>query len=159
MDFDTWEGETDRLLNSVARTDRDRVKDLLDRAAEAARAQNLRQAARELGEIRRITVGADLFRSWDEGIWCFSSLIRIVRRLSAETAVPPEYQPLLDAIPSARMDEPMTPAQKEFWYGSATAEVGGQIMMVGGEGGAPWKGCAVLLGVLAAVGLAAIWSR
>ncbi|MBI2921370.1 MAG: hypothetical protein HYY18_09835 [Planctomycetes bacterium] len=158
MDFDTWEGETDRLLNSVARTDRDRVQDLLDRAAAAARAQNLRQAAHELGELRRITVGAELFRSWDEGIWCFSSLIRIVRALSAETAVPPEYQPLLDAIPSARMDEPMTPAQKEFWYGSPNAEVGGQILLVGGGNAAPGKGCAVLLVILAAVAAVAAWN-
>ncbi|MBI2921367.1 MAG: hypothetical protein HYY18_09820 [Planctomycetes bacterium] len=36
LDFDTWEGETDRLLNSVARTDRDRLQDLLDRTAAAS---------------------------------------------------------------------------------------------------------------------------
>lgn len=148
-DFDTWDGEMDRLLHAVGSEGRERIEGLLNRAAEAARGGRLREAAVTLEEARRVMVGNGLFRSWDEGIWCFSSLIRQIRRMSQEEPVPEEYQACLDAIPSARMDEPMTAAQKAFWYGSPSAPVGGEIRIVPPEP-AGKGGCLVLVAAAAA---------
>jgi len=133
--YDTWEDERERLLNAVGAPDHDRIEKLVDGAAEAARASTLREAARCLEEARQIMVGNRLFQGWDDGIWVFSSIIKIIRRTSREDPPPPEYQRFLDAIPSARMDVEMTPEQKEFWYGSRTAQVGGVIQIVPGSGG------------------------
>lgn len=148
--YDTWEDERARLLNAVRERDGGTVTDLLERAAEAAKTEGLRAAAGRLEELRQELVRQRLFQGWDEGILCLCSLFKIIRRMSAEDEVPPEYQRFLKAEPSLRFDEQITPAQKEFWYGSPSEPVGGEIRMVP-ESAPPQaasKGCLVLLGIL-----------
>ena len=115
--YDNWDDERERLLNAVDESERERVLELVDRAATSARANGLREAAHWLEETRRVLVGNNLFRQWDNGIWVFSSLIRLIRAMSAEASVPQDYQRFLDAIPSASYDARMTRAQNAFWYG------------------------------------------
>jgi hypothetical protein len=148
-DYDTWEGERERLLHGAGDADRERVAELLDAAAESTRRSRLGESARALGELRGLVVDRGLFRSWDEGIWAFSSLIRLIRAMSPEPQVPPAYQAFLDAIPSASMNTRMSSAQKTFWYGSSEASIGGEIRILPSGAG---KGCAVLLRVLLPLG-------
>src|ERR1044072_9093750 len=115
--YDNGENERERLLNVVHESDRERVSDLIDRAASSARANGLREAAHWLEETRRVLLGRNLFRQWDNGMWVFSSLIRLIQAMSAETSVPQDYQRFVDAIPSASYDSRMTRAQTAFWYG------------------------------------------
>jgi len=150
-----WDAERATFARNAGGLNEERALSLLDQAAASAKAGDLRGAARFLEEIRSAVVAGRLFQGWDNGIWCFTSLIKFIRQMSPETAVPLEYQRFLDAIPSAKWDEDLTPKQKLFWYGSAKAEVGGSIRLVDTEPKAdkPGRGCAILLGlvVLAAV--------
>ncbi|HEX9011522.1 MAG TPA: hypothetical protein VF804_14225 [Holophagaceae bacterium] len=154
-----WEEERGTFARAASALGEERALDLLDQAAEAARSGDLRKAAGILEEIRAAVVTSRLFHQWDNGIWCFTSLIRFIRQMSPETAVPKEYQRLLDAIPSARFDEDMTSPQKAFWYGSPREAVGGTLHLVDHErkadppGRRGW-GCALLLALAA---LAVTW--
>ena len=157
--YDTWEDERPRLLNAVRESDGGPVAVLLDRAANSARTEGLLAAAQHLEELRKVLVGQKLFQGWDEGILCLCSLFKIIREMSSETEVPPEYRRFLKAEPSLRFDEVITPAQKEFWYGSSTEPVGGEIRIVASEAPAPPapKGCVALFGILALVARASLW--
>jgi hypothetical protein len=118
--YDQWDDERDRLLNGVGADDRETISDLVDRAANAARASNLNEAAAWLEKTRHLLVERNLFRSWDDGILVFSSMIRLIRGMSAETDVPRAYQHLMAAIPSLHYDVEMSRSQKVFWYGAAS---------------------------------------
>ncbi len=149
-----WEAERGTFARAASALGEERTLDLLDQAAEAATSGDLRRAAGALEEIRVAAVASRLFHRWDNGIGCFTSLIRFIRQMSPETAVPKEYQRLLDAIPSGRFDEEMTSRQKAFWYGSPREAVGGTLHLVrhGGKATPPGRrrwGLALLL-VLAA---------
>ncbi len=152
-----WEEERGTFARAASALGEERTLDLLDRAADAARSGDLRKAAGSLEEIRAAVVASRLFHQWDNGIWCFTSLIRFIRQMSPETAVPKEYQRFLDAIPRARFDEEMTSRQKAFWYGSPREAVGGTLHLVDHEGkgktkaGRPGWGCLVLLALAALV--------
>jgi hypothetical protein len=140
--YDNWDDERARLLDGMSDADRERIAALLDNAAEAAKAGDLTSAARQLEEAREVMVGQNLFRSWDNGIWVFSSLIRLVRGMSPTKDVPIDYQRFLEAIPSANYDARMTDAQTAFWYGTPSAPVYGEIQPVGADTSAskPWVG-------------------
>lgn len=135
--YDNWDDERARLLRGQSEDVAARAGASLDAAASAARAGNLRQAARHLEDVRATLVALDNFRRHDDDILVFSSLIRLIRGMSSETQVPAEYQRFVDAIPSLRYDEEMSRAQRAFWYGSANAVVGGQIGLVPRNGAAP----------------------
>ena len=156
--YDNWDDERERLLNAVDESERERVSDLIDRAASSARTNGLREAAHWLEETRRALVGNNLFRNWDNGIWVFSSLIRLIRAMSAETPVPQDYQRFLDAIPSASYEARMSPAQTEFWYGSVAAPVYSDIRVVARERAEPPSssgGVLWIVGILIAIAIAA----
>lgn len=116
-EYGTWEFERTAMLNAIGDSDCQQVAELLDRAASAARTMGLADSAHLLEELRVELVRINLFRRWDNGIWCFASLIRLIRDMSKATEVPKEYRRFLDAIPSARVDARMTRAQTSFWYG------------------------------------------
>jgi hypothetical protein len=116
--YDNWQDERDRLHDALEANLRERVIGLIDHAAKSAKLSNLAEAAPQIEEARRILVMSGLFGRWDNGIWVFSSLIRLIRAMSPETQVPSDYQRLLDAIPSARYDAQLNREQTRFWYGS-----------------------------------------
>ena len=118
--LDHWQIERERLLGAIGTAIRPRVTNAIDRAAATAQQKRLRDAASSLEEARLGIVNANLFRSWDDGISCFSNLIQIIRSMSPERAVPSEYQRLLDAVPRDSGDT-LTRAQRAFWYGSPPA--------------------------------------
>src|SRR5262245_21372100 len=97
----------------------EQVERLLDRAAGEASAGRLRVAAGHLEDARRTMVGRNVFDRWDKGIWWFVGVIRLVRSMSPEPAVPTEFQRFLDAIPSARYEDDMSRPQLAFWYGES----------------------------------------
>lgn len=144
-----WEDERERMLRAAGEEDEPKVAAALDRAAVRARAGDLAGAAAALGEVRRWAVERHLFKSWDDGIWVFCGIIRLVRQMSA-TPVPAAYQRLLDAIPSVRIDQDMTRAQRRFWYGSADHDPHGVIGIGGPAQPAPLSPAA-WVGILAAV--------
>jgi hypothetical protein len=146
-DYDTWDDERETLLNALGDEDRRAVQPLLDAAGASADQGRLADSARRLEEIRRLLVEHGLFGSRDNGILVFSSLIRILRHRSSEKVVPAEYQRCLDAVPNLSYSVPMSPAQRAFWYGSAGAETGGQVVQV--QGPPPTRGCALWILVLA----------
>ncbi|HYF50589.1 MAG TPA: hypothetical protein VEJ63_14350 [Planctomycetota bacterium] len=148
MSYDNWDDERERLLNALGESERDRVSGLLDRAAHAARANNLRDAAQCLEEMRRELVARNLFRSWDDGILVFASLIRLIRAMSTEQTVPREYQRFLDAIPSLSYEARMTQSQTAFWYRSPD-----EPLYAGAEGG---MGVVVLGALVFCVGVAIV---
>ena len=117
-DFDNWNGERERLLKAVGPATRARVTEAIDQAAALAQRKRLREAAHSLEEARQGIVGANVFRSWEKGVCCFSNLIELIRNMSTERTVPPEFQRFLNAIPSTRCDEGMTRSQRMFWYGT-----------------------------------------
>ena len=151
-----WDEERITFARQTDRLGEENALALLDQAATAARAANLKEAAGILETIRSAAVSEKLFQRWDNGIWCFTSLIRFIRQMSSETSVPPEYQRFLDAIPSAKWDEDLTPRQKLFWYGSGKEAVGGSIRLVDTEPkpGKPGRGFAILIGLIALAGAA-----
>lgn len=146
-----WEDDRQRFCNGASRGHVDSpaeewLTERLDEAAAQAQAGQLRDAAKPLEEIRAKLVSVGEFQRWDDGILCFANLIRLIRHMSSETTVPSEYQRFLDAEPSLKWDEDMTPKQKAFWYGSSSEPVGGVISI-----GAPAakSGCLVVtLGLL-----------
>lgn len=151
-----WEDDRQRFCDGASRGHVDSPSEewlavRLDQAAEHAKSDQLRDAAKPLEEIRAKLVSVREFQRWDDGILCFTNLIRLTRHMSSETTVPAEYQRLLDAEPSLKWNEDMTPKQKAFWYGAANEPVGGVIQI----GASPGKsGCLVLLtGVLTLVSL------
>ncbi len=158
--YDTWEDERPRLLHAVRESDGGPVALLLDRAANAARTEGLLAAAGHLEELRKELVGRRLFQGWDEGILCLCSLFKIIRQMSSEAEVPPEYRRLLNAEPSLRFDEVITPAQKEFWYGSSSEPVGGEIRIVTPATPAPAvpSGCVMVFAILAFLACASFWA-
>ena len=123
MSYYDWKSEYDTFTRVASEQGSEKAGKLLDLASASAKAGNLREAARILEELRGAVVGAGLFASWDNGIWCFTSLITFIREMSPETNVPGAYQRFLDAIPSAKYDEAMTATQKEFWYGPPKTRV------------------------------------
>lgn len=151
--LENWDSDRSALLNALRGSDHGHVAGLLDRAAASASAGNLSEAARWLEEIRQALVGRNLFGSWDNGIWVFSSIIRMVREMSPDSSVPSEFQRFLDAIPSARMDAVMTKQQKAFWYGGHGAEIYGEIRATGG---ASSSGIAIVWCIVVAVVLAVL---
>jgi len=136
--YDNWQDERERLLTAVDADQHERVADLIDQAAQSAQASNLADAARRIEGARRVLVGSGLFGRWDDGIWVFSSLIRLIRAMSSETLVPSACQRFLDAIPSVRFDSRMSRAQTKFWYGS-TVDKHGEV----------WISAAIALAVVA----------
>ena len=120
---ENWKGERDLLSSSLDDGTRDLIIDMLDYAAAAARANQLREAARRLENARCVLIEHRTFYNWDNGIWCFASVIKLIRGMSAETVMPREYQRFLDAIPSARYDQDMTLSQLAFWYGESDIRV------------------------------------
>lgn len=146
-----WDDDRQRFCSSASRGHVDSpaeewLAERLGLAAEQAKAGKLSEAAKPLEEIRAKLVSIKEFERWDDGILCFANLIRLIRQMSPETKVPSDYQKFLDAEPSLKWDEDMTPKQKAFWYGSRNAEVGGVITF----GAPPAKsGCLVMaLGLL-----------
>lgn len=142
-----WEDDRQRFCSGASRGHVDSpaeewLTEKLDQAAEHAKAGRLCDAAKPLEEVRAKLVSVREFQRWDDGILCFNNLIRLIRRMSPETKVPSEYQRFLDAEPSLKWNEEMTPKQKAFWYGSSSAQVGGVISI-----GAPAtkSGCLVVL--------------
>lgn len=162
MNFD-WDDDFQRFCKSascghVDSPSEEWLAEKLDQAAALAKEGNLRDAAKLIEEIRARVVAVRLFQSWDDGILCFGNLIKLIRRMSPETQVPSDYQKLLNAEPSLKWDEDMTPKQKAFWYGSSNAEVGGVIMVAPASGSSGKSGCLVIaLGLLAgSMGLAVL---
>jgi hypothetical protein len=158
--YDNWDDERGRLLNLVDERERDRVSGLLDRAARSARTNDLREAADSLEETRRVLVGHHLFQRWDNGILVFSSLIRLIRAMSAETTVPRDYERFLDAIPSARYDSSMSRAQTKFWYGPVPPAASSGSQVGAREGAEPTGAGFVFLGgaiLLIGVAIVAYW--
>jgi hypothetical protein len=150
MDDMPWGDDRDRLAKGLVEEESEQVKASIDDAAAKAKAGNLADAAEPLETARRILVARNNFRRHDNDIWVFTDVIRCIRRQSSEAVVPPAYQRFMDAVPSARMDEEMTRAQKAFWYGSEEGSVGGEIRLVGPrEAGRsePKKGCFVATAV------------
>ncbi len=153
-----WEDDRQRFCNGASRGHVDSpseewLAEKLDRAAAHAKAGALREAASPLEEIRAKLVSMQEFQRWDDGILCFANLIKLIRHMSPETTVPAEYQRLLDAEPSLRWNEDMTPKQKAFWYGSSSQPVGGVISI-----GAPAakSGCLLILSGVLMAGLGVI---
>jgi hypothetical protein len=107
-----------------------KVTALIDNAAAQAKAGDLVAAADSLEAVRSMLVSEDYFRRYDTDIWVFTAIIRCIRRQSPDTTTPLAYQRLIDAIPSPMMEDVMTPAQLEFWYGSPDADVYGEIRVV-----------------------------
>ncbi|MCB1278225.1 hypothetical protein [Prosthecobacter sp.] len=143
-----WEDDRERFCSSASRGHVDSpaeewLEERLDLAAEQAKAGNLSGAVKPLEEIRAKLVSIKEFERWDDGILCFSNLIQLIREMSEETKVPSEYQNFLDAAPSLRWDEDMTPKQKLFWYGSRNAEVGG-VISIGAPAPTTKPGCVVV---------------
>ena len=132
-DFVNWSDERERLLIAVGPATRALVTDAIDQAAALAQKRRLREAAHSLEAARQGIVGANVFRSWEEGICCFSNLIELIRNMSAETAAPPEFQRFLNAIPSTRTAEGMTRSQRMFWYGSQAALSSGPVRVIRGS--------------------------
>lgn len=162
-DYGSWDDERERLLNAadtlIHLSERERVSDLLDRAERLARANNLREAANRLEEMRRVLVGHNLFHRWDDGILVFSGLIRHIRAMSAETTAPRDYQRFLDAIPSLHIDSHMSRSQINFWYGSTSPPPFGRIQSVPLEAAEPSASATVLgvVGILIAIAIVAYW--
>ena len=131
-DFDNWRAERERLLTAVGPATRARVTDAIDLAAALAQKRRLREAANALEDARQGIVCANVFRSWEEGICCFSNLIELTRNMSAEKTVPAEFQRFLSAIPSTRCDDGMNRLQRMFWYGSPATLPSGTVRTVRG---------------------------
>jgi hypothetical protein len=145
-----WSDDRDSLAKGLPGEEGEKVKSLIDDAAARAKAGNLTAAAGALESARGILVGRNNFRRHDNDIWVFADILRRIRHQSPEPGVPPAYQRLLDAVPSAKMGEEMTKSQKAFWYGSQDAQVGGQIHLVDPRmtGGAGLKkGCFIATAV------------
>jgi hypothetical protein len=150
-----WEDDRQRFCDGASRGHVDSpseewLAERLDQAAAHAKAGALRDAAKPLEEIRAKLVSIQEFQRWDDGILCFANLIKFIRHMSPETTVTSEYQRLLDAEPSLKWNEDMTPKQKAFWYGPSNEQVGGVIQI----GASPGKsGCLVLLSGVLTLGL------
>jgi hypothetical protein len=147
--YGSWDDERERILNSLEDPERGEVAELLDHAASAAAGSNLNGAAWYLAEARRRLVGMHVFRRWDDGILVFSGIIRLVRGMSPETAVPRAFQRLLDSIPSLRYDVPMSRRQRVFWYGEAQPARPGEIPV-------PDRGEVMMSGIVVAV-IVIVW--
>lgn len=133
-----WRSDSEILAKGVG-SDAERLTGLIDSAGARATAGDLAGAAESLESVRRLLVGQNYFRQYDNDIWVFTEVIRCIRRQSAETETPRSFQRFIDAIPSARMDESMTRAQLAFWYGTPDAKVGGEIRLIPSQENA--KGC------------------
>jgi len=125
-----WSSDCEILANGIGGEDGEKLTAFVNTAAAQAKAGNLTAAADSLESVRRMLVGRDYFRRYDNDIWVFIGIIMCIRNLSSETQVPPAYQRFIDAHPPMAMDQDMTRAQKAFWYGSPDALVGGEIRMV-----------------------------
>jgi hypothetical protein len=144
-----WSRDAEILVKPFQEEERERLTALIDSAGQLARSGNLTAAAEALETVRRALVAIDVFGRFDNDIWVFTDIIHAIRRESKESPVPPAYQRFLDAIPSARMDQDMTLTQKGFWYGSPSANVGGEIRVLTPEEAAKGKkdGCFIVTAV------------
>jgi hypothetical protein len=129
-DDSPWSSDCEILANGIGGEAGEKLTELVNTAAAKAKAGNLTAAADSLESVRRMLVGRDYFRRYDNDLWVFDAIIRCIRHESPETQVPPSYQPFIDARPPLTMDQDMTREQKAFWYGSPGAQVGGEIRMV-----------------------------
>lgn len=127
---DDLNSDADILARGLPDDEGEKVKTLIRRAFQEAKAGTLAAAAESLESVRGVLVARDHFRSYDNDIWVFVDIIERIRHQSPEQAVPSSYRRLLGAAPSARMDEDMSPALKTFWYGKPDVEVGGEIRLV-----------------------------
>lgn len=153
-----WSADLEILARGYDGDEGEQLRAHVDRAGAQAKAGNLALAADSLESARRAMVGRNHFRRYDNDIWVFTDIIRCIRRQSSEQVVPEAYQRFFDAVPGARIGEPMTRAQKAFWYGAPDAEVGGEIRLVpsaaGSGGSEPKKACFI---ATAACGSPASW--
>ncbi|GEM_PF-1688265 len=125
-----WSSDCEILANGIGGEEGKRLTVLVNTAGAQAKAGNLTAAAESLESVRRMLVGRDYFRHYDNDIWVFRDIIMSIRHQSSETQVPPTYQRFIDAGPPLKMDEDMTRTQKAFWYGSPDVPVGGEIRVV-----------------------------
>jgi hypothetical protein len=144
MNEELWIGECETLVRGFPDELAEKVTSLVKHSASEAKAKNLTAAAEALETVRQILIKRNHFRRYDNDIWVFTAIIRSIRSQSSEEPVPRAFQRFMDSKPSLKLDEDLSRDQKDFWYGSPDAPVGGEIRIVskdGSDASGAKKGC------------------
>jgi len=124
-------GECETLVKGLPDELAKRITSLVHHSAAVAKAGNLTASAEDLETVREILVKRNHFRRYDNDIWVFTAIIRSIRRQSSEEPVPNAFERFMDSKPSwTRLDQELSRAQRDFWYGSPDAPVGGEFLVV-----------------------------
>jgi hypothetical protein len=144
MSEEPWIDECESLVRGFPDELAQKVTSLVYEAASVAKLGNLTAAAESLETVRQMLIGRNHFRRYQEDIWVFTALIDSIREQSSEEPVPRAFKRFMESKPSLKMGEDLSPVQKDFWYGSPDAPVGGEIRIAssgGADASGPKKNC------------------
>jgi hypothetical protein len=130
MSEELWINECESLVRGFPDELAQQVTSLVHNAASVAKLGNLTAAAESLESVRQLLIKRNHFRRYDNDIWVFIAIIGSIRRQSSEDPVPRAFKRFIESTPSLTLGEDLSPAQKDFWYGSRDASVGGEIHIV-----------------------------
>jgi hypothetical protein len=137
MSEDSWIDECEFLVRGFPDELAQQVTSLVFEAASVAKLGNLTAAAESLEAVRQILIRRNHFRRYQEDIWVFATLIDSIRKQSSEDPVPRAFKPFIESKPVSKLGDPLSTAQKAFWYGSPDPPAGGEIHAVSNAGTSP----------------------